>query len=145
MTASSVQLQAAARPRLRSVITWLLRIVLAALFLGAGLSKLAGEPAMVDMFAVIGVGQWLRYFVGACELAGAVGVVVPQLCVLAAACLALLMVGASIANVTLLHTSPVLTIVIFLVAALTAWRGTRRPRTESRRDHQATTPARSRN
>jgi len=117
--------QAATRPRLRTVVTWFLRIALAALFLGAGISKLAGEPAMVDMFATIGAGQWLRYFVGACEVAGAVGVLVPRLSVLAAGGLALLMVGASIANVTLLDASPLLTLAIFVVAVLTAWLGLR--------------------
>ena len=33
-------------------------------------SKLAGDPVMVDMFADIGAGQWLRYLVGALEVAG---------------------------------------------------------------------------
>jgi putative oxidoreductase len=121
MKATSVRSQDAARPRVRFVVTWLLRIALAVLFLGAGFSKLAGEPAMVDMFAVIGAGQWLRYFVGACEIAGAIGILVPRLSALAAGGLALLMVGASIANVVPLNSSPVLTIIIFLVAALTAW------------------------
>ena len=125
MSASSLKTQVVARARALSVVIWLLRVVLAALFLGAGFSKLAGEPVMVDMFAVIGVGQWLRYFVGACELAGAVGVLVPSVSVLAAGGLALLMVGASIANVTVLDASPVVTIVILVVATVTSWLGLR--------------------
>jgi putative oxidoreductase len=32
-----------------------------------------GDPAMVEMFATIGIGQWFRYVVGALEIAGAVG------------------------------------------------------------------------
>jgi uncharacterized membrane protein YphA (DoxX/SURF4 family) len=126
MTTPSLRSPAVARPRLVTVVLWLLRIALAGMFLGAGFSKLTGEPVMVEMFTVIGAGQWLRYFVGACEVAGAVGVLVPRLSVLAAAGLALLMVGASVANVTVLDTSPATTIIIFLVAVLAAWLGLRR-------------------
>ena len=108
------------------VLTWLLRIALAALFLGAGISKLAGDVAMVDMFATIGAGQWLRYFVGTCEVAGAIGVLIPRLSLLAAGGLALLMIGATIANVAILQTSPVLTLLIFVVAAVTVWLNRRR-------------------
>jgi len=121
METSSLGALAVTRPRVRLVVTWLLRIALAALFLGAGLSKLGGEAAMVDMFTDIGAGQWLRYVVGACEVAGAIGVLVPRLSMLAAGCLALLMVGATIANVVLLNTGPFLTVVIFVLAGLTAW------------------------
>jgi len=126
MTTPSLSSPAVARPRLVTVLLWLMRIALTGMFLGAGFSKLAGEPVMVEMFEIIGMGQWLRYFVGACEVAGAVGVLVPRVSVLAAAGLALLMVGASVANVTVLDTSPATTIVIFLVALLTAWLGLRR-------------------
>jgi uncharacterized membrane protein YphA (DoxX/SURF4 family) len=105
------------------VLTWLLRIALAALFLGAGLSKIGGDPAMVDMFATIGAGQWLRYFVGLCEVAGAIGVLIPRLSVLAAGGFALLMTGATIANVTVLDSSPAITLTALVVACLTVWLG----------------------
>jgi len=111
------------RPTALRVLTWLLRIALAALFLGAGLSKLGGDPAMVDMFATIGAGQWLRYFVGLCEVAGAIGVLVPRLSVLAATGLALLMTGATIANLTVLDSSPVITLAALVVACLAVWLG----------------------
>lgn len=109
--------------RLTRVVTWLLRIALAGLFLGAGFSKLAGQPEMVDMFTTIGAGQWLRYVVGTCEVAGAIAVVVPRLSVLAAGALALLMIGATVANVAVLHASPALTLAVFVVAALVVWLG----------------------
>lgn len=48
-------------------------VVLAAIVAGGGISKLAGDPVMVDMFADIGAGQWLRYLVGALEVSGGVG------------------------------------------------------------------------
>ena len=89
-----------------TVLVWCGRALLALVFLGAGASKLAGEPAMVTMFADIGAGQWLRYAVGALEIAGAVGVLVPRLSTLAATGLALLMVGATATNLTVLDAAP---------------------------------------
>ena len=54
-------------------------------------------------FGLIGAGQWLRYFVGTAELAGAIGLLTPWLAGLAAAGLAADMAGASIINATVLH------------------------------------------
>ena len=53
---------------------------------------------MVQEFGLIGAGQWLRYFVGTAELAGAIGLLTPWLAGLAAAGLAAVMVGATIIN-----------------------------------------------
>ena len=114
---------AAPSRRLVLVVTWAARVFLALFFLGAGFSKLAGEAAMVTMFEDIGAGQGLRYVVGSLEVAGAVGVLVPRASSLAATGLALLMVGATITNVTVLEASPGLTLGTMVVAALVAWAG----------------------
>ena len=123
------------RPATRSVpltvLTWLGRVVLALVFLGAGASKLVGEPAMVTMFDDIGAGQWLRLVVGALEVAGAVGVLVPRLSALAAAGLALLMVGATATNLTVLGASPWLPLLLLVLAGLVARAG-REPLLRSR-------------
>jgi len=57
----------------------------------------------VQEFGLIGAGQWLRYFVGTAELAGAIGLLMPWLAGLAAAGLAADMAGATIINATVLH------------------------------------------
>jgi uncharacterized membrane protein YphA (DoxX/SURF4 family) len=111
----------ATRSRWVTALTWLPRIALALVFAGAGLSKLAGEPAMIELFSVIGAGQWLRYLVGALEVAGAIGVLVPRVCGLAATGIALLMIGATIVNVAVLGVSPVPTMLLFALAAFTVW------------------------
>ena len=98
---------------------WTLQAVLALMFAMAGLAKVGGDPAMVEMFATIG--QWFRYVVGAFELAGAVGVLIPQLSRLAALGLVCLMVGATLTNVFILGTSPLLPIALMLVSFLVAW------------------------
>ena len=69
-----------ARPRrLTSTLLWAGQILLAAVFVVAAVPKLTGRPAMVQEFGLIGAGQWLRYFVGTAELAGAIGLLTPWL------------------------------------------------------------------
>jgi uncharacterized membrane protein YphA (DoxX/SURF4 family) len=114
-----------ARPRSLTVVTWVGRILLALAFLGAGASKLAGDPVMVTMFDLIGSGQWLRYVVGALEVAGAIGVLVPRLSLLAATGLALLMVGATVTNLTVLHAPPWSPLALLVVAGFVVWAGRR--------------------
>lgn len=108
----------AQRSRASMILGWLLRIALALVFAGAGFSKVAGDPAMLQLFDDIGAGQGLRYVVGGLELAGAVGLLVPRLCGLAAAGLALLMVGATLTNIAVLGVSPAFTLLLLVLAAV---------------------------
>lgn len=114
--------------RVLNVALWVLQVLLALMFAMAGIVKLIGDPTAVEMFGVIGVGQWFRYVVGALELAGAVGVLVPRLSGLAALGLACVMVGATITNLFVLDASPLPTIGLLVVCALVArgrWSKTR--------------------
>jgi uncharacterized membrane protein YphA (DoxX/SURF4 family) len=117
-----------ARPRSLTVLRWAGRILLALVFLGAGTSKLTGNPVMVTMFDLIGAGQWLRYVVGSLEVAGAIGVLVPRLSTLAATGLALLMVGATVTNLTVLDAAPWSPLALLVVAGFVVWAGPRRVR-----------------
>jgi putative oxidoreductase len=76
---------------------------------------------MVEMFADIGAGQGLRYVVGACELAGAVGLLVPRLAGMAACGLVGLMAGATLTNVLVLEVAPAPTLILLVAAAVVAW------------------------
>jgi uncharacterized membrane protein len=109
------------RGRVLGIALWTLQVLLALQFASGGVLKLAGDPAMVAMFADIGVGQWLRYLVGGLEIAGALGLLVPRLSGLAALGLVGLMVGAAATNALVLGTSPLLPILLLLLAALVAW------------------------
>ena len=112
---------AVGRGRSLSIVLWVLQVLLALLFAMAGVVKVIGDPATVEMFATIGIGQWFRYLVGVLEIAGAVGVLIPRLSGLAALGLVCLMVGATLTNVFVLGASPLLTIVLLLVGAFVAW------------------------
>jgi putative oxidoreductase len=110
-----------ARGRAVRIGLWGLQILLALQFAMAGLAKVFGDQAMVEMFDTIGIGQWFRYLVGALELAGAVGVLIPRLSGLAALGLVCLMVGATLTNLFVLGASPLLPVVLLVVSALVAW------------------------
>ena len=107
--------------RALSIALWVLQVLLALQFAMAGLAKVFGDPPMVEMFATIGIGQWFRYVVGALEIAGAVGVLIPRLSGLAALGLICLMAGATMTNVLVLGASPLLPIGLMLGSALVAW------------------------
>src|SRR5215216_3842289 len=112
---------ATSRGRALNIALWTLQVLLAFQFAMAGLAKVFGDPAMVNMFATIGVGQWFRYVVGALEIVGAVGVLIPQLSGLAALGLLCLMAGATLTNVLVLDASPLLPLVLLALSALVAW------------------------
>ena len=103
VTAARLAIREARPRRLTSTLLWAAQILLALLFVYFGLAKLTG--GLVQEFADIGAGQWLRYFSGTAELAGAIGLLTPWLAGLAAAGLAADMFGATVINVTVLHTT----------------------------------------
>ena len=63
-------------------------------FAAAGIGKLMGNPMMHASFAKLGMPGWFGYFIGCCEIAGAVGLYLRKLSALAAAGLAIIMIGA---------------------------------------------------
>jgi len=99
------------------VTLWVLQAALAFSFAAAGSQKLAGTRYMVEMFTVIGAGQWLRYAIGLVELAAAVGLLIPRLCGLAALGLVALMAGATVTNL-LIDYNPWVPIGYLLLAAV---------------------------
>ena len=101
VTAARLAIRAAKPRRLTSMLLWAAQIPLAVLFIAFGVAKLTG--AQVQEFSLIGAGQWMRYLVGAAELAGGIGLLTPWLAGLAAAGLAADMAGATIINATVLH------------------------------------------
>jgi putative oxidoreductase len=108
------------RRRAATVALWCAQAALAVQFVVAGTLKVTGDPLMVDMFTDIGAGQWLRYAVGALEVAGALGLLVPRLSGAAALGIAALMTGAVVTNVFVLQTSPAVPIALLLLSTVVA-------------------------
>ncbi|MET8909026.1 DoxX family protein [Micromonospora sp. NPDC004551] len=98
----------------------MLQVFLAVQFASGGVLKLIGDARMIDLFTDIGVGQWLRYLVGVCEVAGAVGLLVPRLAALAALGLTGLMAGAVVTNL-LIGASPAMPAAFLLLAGIVVY------------------------
>lgn len=104
-----------------NIALWVVQGLLGLAFAAAGGSKLAGAPDMVGLFTAIGVGQWFRYLTGILELGGAVALVVPRTRFFGAALLALVMLGAIVTHLFVLHNAPTAPTVLLALAALVAW------------------------
>ena len=111
-----------------NILAWILAVLLAVVFVLAGGVKLLGARAMVQEFAQIGIGQWFRYFTGILEVSGAIGVLIPKYRFGAALQIAVVMVGATAANIWVLHLPPLAGLTTFLLAAALALAWLRRPR-----------------
>jgi putative oxidoreductase len=110
-----------------NIALWVLQALLAAAFIAAGGSKLAGVPHMVALFDQIGVGQWFRYVTGAVEIISAVALLVPRTTAYAAAQLAMTMGCAAITHLAFIGGNPIPAIVLASLCAFVAYR--RWPRT----------------
>jgi len=78
----------------RNIIAWLLQGLLALAFLFAGGTKLSGSQEMIRNITGMGYPAWATYVIGAVEVLGAIGLLIPRFTRLAALGLALVMVGA---------------------------------------------------
>ena len=78
-------------------VRWTVHVALALALAAAGIAKLAGAEPMVQVFDLIGVGQWLLYVTGTAEIAGAILLLAPRTGVLGGLLLGLTMaLGAAI-------------------------------------------------
>jgi putative oxidoreductase len=109
-----------------SIVLWSATIALAAMFVMAGGSKLAGAPAMVQLFDAIGLGQWFRYVTGTIEIGSAILLLIPSLASRGGLLLAATMAGAVITHLFIVPGNPVVPMVLLVASLAIAW--ARRPR-----------------
>lgn len=108
--------------RTANTALWIAQGLIAALFLFGAYSKLTGDPMVVAGFAAMGLGEGMVVFVGLCELAGGIGILIPLLSGLAALGLVALLLGAVVLGVS--AGGPVAAIfpgVTLLLVAAVAW------------------------
>lgn len=112
-----------------NIFAWILAVFLALLFTYVGAAKLISMRGMVQEFEQIGLGQWFRYFTGVLEVTGGIGLLILKFRFWAALQIAVVMVGATVVNLTVLHVPGAagLTVVLLVLALILAW--ARRPRT----------------
>ena len=100
-------------------IVWTVRVLLALAFGAAGAAKLAGATLMVQIFDLIGIGQWFRYVTGMVELAGAILLLVPAA---AGLLLCVTMAFAVATHVLVIGGSPVPAFVLGALSGFVAYR-----------------------
>jgi uncharacterized membrane protein YphA (DoxX/SURF4 family) len=104
-----------------NIALWVLQALLALAFVGAASGKLSGKPEMVALFDAVGIGQWFRYVTGLLELTGALLIVLPRTKFFGAALLSLVMVGAVLTHLFILHNPPTAPAVLLVLAGVVAW------------------------
>lgn len=108
--------------RAANIALWTLQVLLAATYLFSAFGKLSADPRNVAGFEAMGFGTAGMYVIGALELAGAVGLLVPRLMGLAATCFVALMVGAVIATLAVGGGAlVVIPLTVGILVAIVAW------------------------
>jgi putative oxidoreductase len=100
---------------------WALQIISAGMFVLSGTLKLSGNPAMVQMFGAIGLGQWFRYLTGTIEVVGALLLLIPAVATYGAVALAITMIGAIFTHLFIVGGSPVAAILLLASTITIAW------------------------
>lgn len=112
--------------RVLNITLWVLQVLLAVFFAAASaLPKLTDHPSAEPSFDAIGYGDWFMYLIGALELAGAIGLLIPLLSGVTALAFIALMVGAFVYEVTVIGAgywyTPVVLIALFAFIAWGRW------------------------
>src|SRR6185295_17597081 len=76
----------------KNIAVWIASVLLALEYAFAGITKLSGQEEGVQGFRNLGYGDNFRLFIGAAEVAGAIGLLVPRLRGWAAAGLTIIMI-----------------------------------------------------
>ena len=85
-------------PRWARLGIWVLRILLALIFLYEGLDKFSSSRLWAMVFSPIGFGDWFRYATGAIEAVGALLLLIPRATTIAVILLTCTMMGAIVTH-----------------------------------------------
>src|SRR5215470_1101877 len=110
-----------------SILVWIAIALGVVAYAAAGTSKVLGVEQMRQAFTYFNLPLWFMTFIGACEIAGAIGLLIRPLSALAALGLAIIMVGAIYMHLT--YDAPpqaVPAAVLLVLMVFVAWQ--RRPR-----------------
>jgi len=121
VTSPTLQTVHAGHSRIGLIALWAVQLALAAMFLLAGGSKLAGAPAMIALFDGVGIGQWFRYVTGLIEVGSAVTLLVPSIAPFGALALVATMTGAVLTHLFIVGGSPMVPAVLLVGSLTVAW------------------------
>ena len=103
---------------MQKYLLWVALGLVTLVMLMGGIGKLSGNPMMHQSFEMLGLPSWFGYFIGACEVAGAIGIWLPRLSALAAAGISIIMVGAIYFHVTMTPIAQALPALVVLLLCL---------------------------
>ena len=109
------------RSRGKTIAVWVIQILVAAAFIGAGSAKLAGVPMMVEIFDHIGVGQWFRYVTGVVEITGGIMALIPRTAPIGAALLAATMACAIPIHLFRIGGNPAPAFILLVLSVAIVW------------------------
>jgi uncharacterized membrane protein YphA (DoxX/SURF4 family) len=107
--------------KLLTIGTWILQVLIGSLFLFSGASKLFGVTEMVNFFAQVGFGQWLRYVLGVLEVGSAVALFFPRQAFYGALVLSFSLLGHILIHEVVLHRPAAFLVVLLAVTLLIAY------------------------
>ena len=102
--------------RVRSIAVWVLQILLAAMFVFQGVSKLLSSPGWVSRFKAWGYPDSFYLVIGVIEVGSAVLLLIPKLAGFGSLILIIVMVGATFTH--LIHGEPQVITTLILMALL---------------------------
>jgi len=109
------------------VIFYILLVITTATFLFTSYDKLSGDPMAKAGFAVAHLPVWFMYFIGVCELLGAIGLWIPRLRNWAAAGLFVILAGAIVTTVIFVSVPfALLPLIVAILLALVIWLGNKK-------------------
>lgn len=113
----------------RTILSWIVAVLLALAFLGAGSAKLSSQPMMVANFAAWGFPSWFLYVTGAIEVVSAILILIPRTAPIGTGLLICTMIGALLTHLThgqaaMIAAPLVLLLMLLLFGWLRGWRRT---------------------
>ena len=107
--------------RARSIASWVLAILLGALFVLNAVGKVQMSEGWVQRFAGWGYAPWFLYVTAALELVGGALLFVPRLAAYGALVITVVMAGATYTHVSSGIGTPAASLVLMMLAGLLAW------------------------
>lgn len=105
------------------IALWIVKGLMALVFLYAGGAKLLGTEKMVTEFGHLGFGQGFRYLTGVIEVVAVILLFVPRMDFYGGVLLMGICGGAFISQIAVLHNDVIHTVVLGLMALAVTWFG----------------------
>ena len=104
----------------KNIVLWVISVLVSVGFLASGAAKVFVDPdTAAANFESMGLPARMAVFIGICEMAGGIGVLIPRLAGLAGAGLVIIMLGAVYTH--LVHTPPAQAIPALVLGGLSAY------------------------